>query len=106
MPNGVSVQIPEYDLRDLFLAYQVFERIRLGDLVERRIEPIRSSKRCSLGGESFYLRAYESSGTGREVARIHYLRCAFGHIIGVFPSHIVIGGVLLYRRGHQRRPQP
>ena len=100
MPHRISVQIQEYELHDLFDAVNIFDRIESGALLEVRREPIDRSRRCSLGGDSLYTRVYEAADPMVEVARIHYVRC----VIGVYPSHIIIGDVLLYRRGHQRRP--
>ena len=105
MPSRVSVQIAEYELQDLFKEYQISERIRTGTLKEVIREPITPAKRwCSLGGESLFTRVVLAQDETTEVARIHYLRCAFGHDVAAWPSHIIIGGVLLHRQGHQQRP--
>ena len=98
-----SVRVQEYELRDLFAALQIFERLADGRLSET-LEPgtARPSRRCSLGGESYFTHVWDSSG--RKLARIHYLRCVFGHIIGVYPSALMFREVTLFRQGHQRRP--
>ncbi|MDE2966915.1 MAG: hypothetical protein OXS30_05445 [Chloroflexota bacterium] len=101
----MSVQIQEYELEDLFGEERIFERIREGSLIEVRREPIAQAKRwCSWNGESIHVRAVRADDPSIEVARIHYMVCGFGHVVAGWPSHIIIGGVLLYRRGHQRRP--
>jgi hypothetical protein len=105
LPGRLSVQIPEYELQDLFREFRIFDRLRSGALTEvirERIDP--AKKWCSMNGESYYSRVVEAEDESVEVARIHYIRCGFGPVIAVWPSHIIIDGVLLHRQGHQRRP--
>ena len=105
MPSRLNVQIAEYELHDLFAVYRIWELLESGFLSEVIREQISPAKRrCSLGGESLFTRVVLTADPDTEVARIHYLRCGFGHMIAAWPSHIVIDGTLLYRRGHQRRP--
>ncbi len=98
-----SVRIQEYELADLYAALRIFDRIAEGRLVET-VEPntARPARRCSLAGESYFTHLWDESG--RKVGRVHYLRCGFGHIIGVYPSALMLDEVTLFRRGHQRRP--
>ena len=98
-----SVRIQEYELRDLFAALRIFEGIASGRLTETiEAGTSRPSRRCSLGGESYFTHVWNSAG--RKIARIHYLRCVFGHTIGVYPSALMLEEVTLFRQGHQRRP--
>lgn len=97
-----SLQIPEYELLDLYEAYDVFGLVQRGKLLEEQSSRVDPSYRCSLGGESFYTRIRRHDGT--QVGRVHYLRCVFGHLIGRYPSTIIIDEVLLHRQRHQRRP--
>ncbi len=104
MPQRFSLRIEEYELHDLFEVYEVFRKLSVGRYTERLERGTAGpSRRCSLGGESYYTRVFDEEGV--ELARIHYLRCVFGHSIGVWPSMIRIGGVTLHRQGHQRRPK-
>ena len=99
-----SVRIQEYELHDLFDALELFERAADGRLTQKlEDKTMRPSYRCSLGGQSYFMRFYDDDD--RTVARVHYLRCVFGHLIGVYPSMVRIGDVVLYRDGHQRRPE-
>ena len=98
-----SVRVHEYELIDLFEAYQLFERVASGELVEVPERKTRGpAYRCSFGGESYYTWIGERSGA--RIGRVHYVSCGFGHITGVWPSALKLPGVTLYRRGHQRRP--
>lgn len=101
--RGPSVQIPEYELQDLFAKHRVFERLAAAELTET-IEPRTSGigRRCCFGGFSYYTRIRELDG--QEVGRVHYLQCVFGHVIGRYSSTIVVDGILYHRQGHQRRP--
>lgn len=100
-----SFKVQEYELDDLFAAFRIFERLADGSLTETLEEDQPApSIRCSLGGESFHTRVWDQSGS--MIARIHYVRCAFGHITGVWPSVLFYPDLTLYRRGHQRRPPP
>ena len=99
-----SVRVQEYELEDLFKAYRLFERVASGELVENLERGTEGAAyRCSLGGESYYTWIGERSGS--RIARVHYVRCGFGHVIGVWPSALKLPDVTLYRRGHQRRPE-
>lgn len=103
MPKPRSVRVQEYELHDLFEALELFERVADGRLTEKLEEKSRrSARRCSLGGESYFIRFCDDDG--HTVARVHYLRCVFGHLIGVYPSMARIGDIILYRQDHQRRP--
>lgn len=105
MPSRLSVQIPEYELHDLFREFQIYDRLQSGLLTEVIRERIVPAKRwCSMNGESYYTRLVETRDETMEVARIHYIRCGFGPVIAMWPSHIIIDGVLYHRLGHQRRP--
>ena len=105
MPGRLSVQVQEYELHDLFQEFRIIERLRAGALKEVIRERIVPAKRwCSVNGESFHTRVVEAQDESVEVARIHYIRCGFGPVIAMWPSHIIIDGVLLHRQGHQRRP--
>ena len=98
-----SVRIQEYELEELYAALRIFERIadsRLTETIEAGTA--RPSRRCSLGGESYFTHVWNDAG--RKIARIHYLRCAFGHLVGVYPSALMLEEVTLFRQGHQRRP--
>ena len=98
-----SVRIQEYELWDLFAVLEIFERIADGRLTETvESGTARPSRRCSLGGESYFTHVWDDAG--RKIARIHYLRCGFGHLIGVYPSALMLEEVTLFREGHQRRP--
>ena len=55
-----------------------------------------------LGGESYHMWV-DDQVCGFQ-ARIHYIRCVFGHVAGCWPSVIKIGDVTIHRQGHQRRP--
>ena len=98
----VTIKVQEYELADLFDALDVFGKIedgRLAESLEREPEP---SRRCSLGGESYHMWV-DDYVCGFE-ARIHYIRCVFGHVAGCWPSVIKVGDVTIHRQGHQRRP--
>lgn len=98
-----SVRIQEYELQDLYAALEIFERIADGRLTETIEEgTARPSRRCSLGGESYFTHVWNDAG--RKIARVHYIRCVFGHIVGVYPSALMLEEVTLFRQGHQRRP--
>lgn len=101
--RGVSLQIPEYELQDMFAVHRVFERVAVGDLQET-VEPGTSAlgRRCCFGGFSWFTRIRELDG--QEVGRVHYLECVFGHIIARYASHIIVDGTLFHRQGHEQRP--
>ena len=103
MAKRSSIRVAEYELDDLFEAFGIFEGLaagRLRETLERGL--ISPSRRCSLGGASYHTRVWDE--TGALLARIHYVRCVFGHLIGVWPSVLFFEEITLYRQGHQRRP--
>lgn len=102
MPKRPYITVAEYELADLFAEHQIFERIGL-DLREAREDSgYVAASRCSLGGESYHTRVRDEEG--RLVVRIHYVRCGFGHVIGVWPSVFFFADLTVRRQGHQRRP--
>ena len=103
MPKPRSVRVQEYEIHDLFETLELFERVADGELTEQLEEKNTGpARRCSLGGLSYYTRFVGDDG--HTVARVHYLQCVFGHLIGVYPSMVRIGDIILFRKGHQRRP--
>lgn len=99
--------IPEYELLDLYAAHQVLERLAAGELyetLEKRSGNVQQGRRCCIGGLSYHTRIYDQDG--QEQGRVHYLECAFGLMLAVYPSTIILDGVLYHRQGHQRRPPP
>ena len=98
----VRIRVQEYELADLFDAFNVLQRIDDGSLEATLEDSPDESKRCSLGGESYYLWVDDSAG-GYE-ARVHYVRCVFGHVIGRWPSALKMSDVTIHRQGHQHRP--
>ena len=103
MSKRPYVTVAEYELEDLFAEFRVFERLASGDLRETMEEDHpAAAKRCSLGGESYHTRVRDQAGN--LVARIHYVRCVFGHIIGMWPSVLFFPDLTVRRQGHIRRP--
>ncbi len=96
-----SIPVEEWELRDLFEAFDVFGRIEDGRLGESLEEEPALARRCSLGGESYYM-WIDDQVCGFQ-ARIHYIRGVFGHVAGRWPSAIKIGDATIHRQGHQRR---
>lgn len=108
MARRTAVQIPEYELDDLFSALRIWDGLDNHSLTEiRSPDPPEPAKMCALNGStSFYSRVTLQFDSGSNVqARIHYTDCLFGGIIGRWTSVLKIGDVTLYRRGHQRRPE-
>ena len=103
MSKRPYVTVAEYELDDLFAERRIFERLQGGDLREE-VEETRlvPAKRCSLGGNSYHTRVRDRHG--QLLARIHYVECAFGHTIGVWPSVLFYPDLTVRRQGHARRP--
>ena len=96
-----SVRVPEYELADLFAATGVWRALDEG-LATGPIEDAGPARLCSLpGATSYYARVRRDD---HEWARAHYVECPVAGVIGRWPSALRVGGVTLYRVGHQARP--
>ena len=102
MPKRPSLRIPEYELDDLFAAFEVFAGVAEGRFSET-LEPGAAGPayRCSWGGVSYYTRVWDAEG--QPLARVHYAECGFGHTIGVWPEALFFPALTLFRLEHQRR---
>lgn len=99
----LSVRLQEYELADLFDALGVWRCLDAGTIAVR-LESSQPAALCTLpGAVSYYMRLLDGE---REWARVHYVDCPVAGIVGRWPSSLKIGGVTLYRRGHQQRPAP
>ena len=103
MSKRPYINVAEYELEDLFAELRIFERLADGELSEMMEDgdPV-AAKRCSLGGESYHTRVRDRAGN--LVGRIHYVRCAFGHTIGVWLSVLFFPDLTVRRQGHASRP--
>ena len=95
----VAVRVPESILVRLFEALHVWEKLEDGRLAEigGREPIVETTADWCLGGISYYTRIENPQGV--RVARIHYLLCP-RHGLVRFPSYLMIGGVRLFRIGH------
>ena len=96
----VTIQIPDYELRDLYHAMQFREKLEAGCLSETlRYRDVGPAK--NYPGVSYHITLRDSAGT--RVARIHYITAESGGT-KYWPTYVRAGGVRIFREGHQRPP--
>ena len=95
-----TIQIPDYELRDLYHAMQFREKLAAGCLSEtlayRDVVPAKQ-----FPGVSYHITLVEPGGA--RVARIHCITAESGQT-RYWPTYVRVGSVRIFRHGHQRPP--